>query len=114
MGRGSPLGLVSSNPKSLGGHPDIRWVTRGRECRWEEDAGTVHVRPTDHADHVLASILAVFVSLVFCIPLRHLDDLMDAEGITPARTWPHFTRLFSSLTGMPPGRYRRHVRPAAG
>jgi len=74
---------------TLRGHHDIRWVTRGRECRWGEDAGTIHFRPADHANHVfITSTPDAFTSLVFCIPQRHLDALLDTDGVTPRREWP--------------------------
>jgi AraC family transcriptional regulator len=89
---------------TLAGHHDIRWMTRGREQRWGEDAGTVHFIPADDEPHAFVTTTpSAFASVAFSIPRRHLGDLACAEGVAAPREWrwllvPDDPVLRSSLT----------------
>lgn len=81
-------GVCHTVSLTLRGHHDIRWLTRGRELRWGEDAGTVHFVPADHERHAFVTTTpATFESVVFCIPLHHLDASARADGIAVPTEW---------------------------
>lgn len=70
------------------GHHDVRWTTRGRDRHWGEDAGAMHFRPADDADHAfLTSTPTGFESAVFCIPRGHLETSAEAEGMAAPGEW---------------------------
>ena len=48
------------------GRHAVRWMSRGRETRWDEAAGTVHFTPRDDEQHVfLTTTSHDFESAVF-------------------------------------------------
>lgn len=73
---------------TLRGHHDIRWMNRGRERRWGEDAGVVHFIPADDDQHAFVTTTpATFTSVAFCIPRRHLNECACAEGVAAPPEW---------------------------
>lgn len=66
------------------GRHDVRWMTRGRERFWTEQAGAVHFRPADDDDHLFETTTpTAFHSSVLLIPRHHLDGILAEEGVAP-------------------------------
>lgn len=66
------------------GRHDVRWMTRGRERFWSEQAGAVHFRPADDDDHLFETTTpTAFHSSVLLIPRHHLDGILAEEGVDP-------------------------------
>lgn len=112
-------GVCHTISLTLRGHHDIRWMTRGRERRWGEDAGTVHFIPSDDEPHTFLTTTPVaFASMAFCIPRCHLRDFACAEGITAPPEWrrllvPDDPELRSCLTRLAGGIWRDGLDEAA-
>jgi len=66
----------------LQGRQSVRWISRGQECRWVNDAGSVHFLPADNERHVIGTAaLQNCTTFLLLIPQRHLHDISALEGI---------------------------------
>lgn len=70
---------------TIRGRAAVRWMSRGRETRWEERAGTVNFTPFDGEDHTFLTAMSPdFESAVFFIPKGHLGACLVSEECEPA------------------------------
>lgn len=66
------------------GRAAVRWMSRGREKRWEESVGTVNFTPFDGEDHAFLTAMSPdFESAVFFIPKGHLGACLVSEECEP-------------------------------
>lgn len=66
------------------GRHAVRWITRGRETRWEEMKGAVNLTPCDGEQHTFVTVASAdFESSVFLVPEDHFARLLAEEGVEP-------------------------------
>lgn len=72
------------------GQHAVRWISRGRETKWEETSGAVNFTPFDGEQHDFVTAMSPdFVSEVFFIPDRHLRTCLASEGMQPCGVLHH-------------------------
>jgi len=72
------------------GHAAVRWVSRGRERRYDAPEGTVRFCPADGERHTLIAAHNpgnAFYTLV--IPKTQLEELAASEGVRCSVDWRH-------------------------
>lgn len=104
-------GVCHTISLTLRGHHDIRWMNRGQERHWGEDAGAVHFIPADHEQHAFVTTTpAVFESMVFCIPAGHLGEFARAEGFASPPEWRRMLVPDDAVLRSCPGRLACGIR----
>lgn len=72
------------------GQHAVRWISRGRETKWEETSGAVNFTPFDSEQHDFVTAMSPdFVSDVFFIPDGHLRVCLASEGMQPRGVFHH-------------------------
>jgi AraC-like DNA-binding protein len=89
---GAPIGLPRLTVSMRGamhtisltvrGRQTVRWIRRGRETCWTEEAGTVHFNPADGDEHTFETTMSPdFESAVLMLPRRHLHHCLASDGL---------------------------------